>query len=932
MNFSGQMDKDGQESQSIWVFLLLLFLHLGLFLGSDQVCRHQSAERLQDWETKQQKEIQAILAAATPKAFLQKLFVSIFQDLAQKNFHSRAIVSIHNPFPSKIHHSLCFFDDGGEFAEPPWEKTTSKYAFTLLWKVLTGTALNRIQEKLLKSLLGPSYNPNSVRSGEGIIHELSHQGKVGFLLWKRFGKKGGMLLHVSEIPEPYDSTRFYLSRLALQTPTMLVEPGKMRAFRTPQGPHNWKEIFQAGLHQNGGTFSTGQTFHRMEKHPAGFWIIRSARLPSVEFWQAIRPLLGLLLSLSFLVSVVAVVKGHLGRMKLLPRLVIFFGICFLLPALWMVFLDILSFQFQTERILEDARQQNLATLVRLDMQYVRERERFSAMFSRLAENPAVSSNNLREIKQLLREAGGESGFGILQTHSINGNVLFTSTSNSMFRQWIEFMAKEILRTSLNAPIPPPGNVVERMVQNVIISPRLGLGWVFDHPNQPNTFNIGPTGFTFCWQTLHPQKAGQPAFVCVSRYNFRLQEDFFRKTLATDTWAFNSINHKWYPSLPADSCIRSLALQALLARQPAHLSTSDQQPMLVSAYPSLHISDHVFVTMSSLAAPMVAAKRKKAFLGLVLLVMILLGFGLSFRVYQSFLTTITALVRGIESMVDGKYHLRIPDLGQDELGRVGHEINHLCEAMTEVTKARKVQQGHLPSAQRLEGEYEIVLHNTTATDLGGDYCDVIPLPNHRTFFIIGDVTGHGISASLVTVMMKTVCAAVLQDPEAISLERILQTMNKVLFQVVKRKKLMTAIMGILDSTNHLISWSCSGHPFPILAGLAGSATFLEFIQPPLGFRPTYPCKTQEFPLLPGESLILYSDGIVEAFNSRGESFGFERLQNLIAQHHDCSPSDLISILEKTLRDFTGRTGTEDDVTFLVIKRRKATANPSNNAGI
>jgi sigma-B regulation protein RsbU (phosphoserine phosphatase) len=402
-------------------------------------------------------------------------------------------------------------------------------------------------------------------------------------------------------------------------------------------------------------------------------------------------------------------------------------------------------------------------------------------------------------------------------------------------------------------------------------------------------------------------------------NQYLQANFFRKTLTESTWAFDSRNHEWYPAPPSDRRLQSLALQAILSQRPAHVSDLDDSQAMLSAYPSLQIPEFALVTIGSMKTPLAQAWREKAILAGILLIITILGCSLGIRVYHSFLLPIKELSHGIEVMAQGKFHHRLPELGRDELGRLGVAMNRLGTEMTEIGKARLVQQGHRPTARPRIGEYQIAVHASTASDLGGDYCDLIGIPGGGTFFILGDVTGHGISAAIIAAMMKTVCSSVFQEQN--SLECVMAKMNKVLTQAVKRKKHMTAVLGILAPDSNIIEWCCAGHPYPLLRQADGQIRFLEIPQPPLGFRPGYRWKTQQVPLNPGDSLILYSDGIIEATDLNGTRYGLNRLKDLAVRFGGLSPEEILSLLLTDLHVFTGVSGADDDITICVISRQE-----------
>jgi serine phosphatase RsbU (regulator of sigma subunit) len=898
-------------------FLLLVLVHIALCFGLHLAWDNHQTRLRKTWEQSQRESIRTIMAESHPKMFLSQTFFRLFDHLAGVGVSAKTIAALHDPQLRPLGVTLCFFDERGTPIEPEWGKIPGRYVFSRFWEYLTTTQETPAKDKLFQGILGPNHSPDRIRAGEGDVHTFIGNRTEGLILWKRLGKKSGLMLQVPSIPKPFTTASLFLRIASSPTGTTLVAPREKRWFADGFDLPSRQEVFQRGLNQPGGTFSHQGFLHVMEQHPAGFWLIRSAPISQVilnPWWLAgvwLVPLLSFALCSGFLRG------GILERLKLLPQLIAFLGTSFLLPAVWLVLLNVISYHFQTQKILTTAQEENLTRMINVDMRYVNEREQFAREFSRLAPLPAIRDTDKAAIAHLLRPRRDPRNIEVLQTHAKNGSLLFTNTTNKMYQQWIGMLAKKILRGKATSNLPDPESTVERLIQNIINSPRLSLGWMLDHPNRPHSFQVGHLAFTFCWCTLPTSDAQQAAFACMSRINRYLQANFFRKTLPRNTWAFNSESHEWFPSPPADRRLHSLALQAALSQKPVHFSGPEDSAFMLSAYPSLQIPGFALVTSSSLAAALAQARREKAIPVIILLLMALLGTSLAFRVHRSFLVPIRELSHGIEAMVQGKFHHRLPELGRDELGRLGDEMNHLCTEMAEIGKARQVQQSHLPTALRRIGEYRIAIHTTTASELGGDYCDLIDTPDGGTFFILGDVTGHGIGASLIATMMKTVCSSTFQ--ESSSLENVIKKMNKVLFQAVKRKKHMTAVLGILDPARNMVEFCCAGHPYPLLRGADGQTRFLEKPQPPLGFRPNYRWTTQQIALAPGDSLVLYTDGIVEATNLAGESYGFGQLKILVSRLGSLPPDQIISGLLTDLREFTGVSGTEDDVTFCVIQR-------------
>jgi len=143
-------------------------------------------------------------------------------------------------------------------------------------------------------------------------------------------------------------------------------------------------------------------------------------------------------------------------------------------------------------------------------------------------------------------------------------------------------------------------------------------------------------------------------------------------------------------------------------------------------------------------------------------------------------------------------------------------------------------------------------------------------------------------------------------------------NYLLWESIERNQFVTAFYGILDVTNKTLTYTNAGHNPPILLNKNGDFSFIERGSVPLGmFRDT---RYHEYYLTtePGEVLVLYTDGVTEAQNSKGEEFGRDRLAEAAKAHRQLSARELIAAVYKDVIDWTDGGGATDDVTFFVIK--------------
>src|SRR5919107_1350520 len=195
-------------------------------------------------------------------------------------------------------------------------------------------------------------------------------------------------------------------------------------------------------------------------------------------------------------------------------------------------------------------------------------------------------------------------------------------------------------------------------------------------------------------------------------------------------------------------------------------------------------------------------------------------------------------------------------------------------------ARSIQQASLPKeVPTLEG-WQIAPYYRSAREVGGDFYDFHPLSEGRLGLAVGDATGKGVPAALV---MSTTCGMLrLAAQSHTSPAEMLQRVNEALFPYIPPNMFVTCFYAILDPQSASLTYANAGHDLPYLHR-DGDCEELKARGMPLGLMPRMGYEEKETILEAGEVTLLYSDGLVEAHDPKGEMFGFPRLQALVAEH-------------------------------------------------
>jgi serine phosphatase RsbU (regulator of sigma subunit)/ketosteroid isomerase-like protein len=252
-------------------------------------------------------------------------------------------------------------------------------------------------------------------------------------------------------------------------------------------------------------------------------------------------------------------------------------------------------------------------------------------------------------------------------------------------------------------------------------------------------------------------------------------------------------------------------------------------------------------------------------------------------------------------------------------RLEQEISQRERIEQELRVARRIQHASLPKeVPELEG-WQISPYYQPAREVGGDFYDFHLLSEGKLGLVVGDATGKGVPAALV---MATTCGMLQAVAQALGASsspgEVLERVNETLVARIPPNMFVTCFYAILDPKSGHLSYANAGHDLPYLQR-RGDAEELMARGMPLGLMPGMSYEEREVALEAGEAAFLYSDGLVEAHDPKGEMFGFPRLRALVAEHA-AEERSLGDFLLEQLYAFVGEGWEqEDDITLLSLRR-------------
>jgi serine phosphatase RsbU (regulator of sigma subunit) len=292
--------------------------------------------------------------------------------------------------------------------------------------------------------------------------------------------------------------------------------------------------------------------------------------------------------------------------------------------------------------------------------------------------------------------------------------------------------------------------------------------------------------------------------------------------------------------------------------------------------------------------------------------------------------IAALTEGAERLARGDLSSRVPVRGRDEIGRLSETFNRMAAEIG-------TQQEHLVQQERLRRELELCRRiqedmlprdplpfpfaevqglSIPAREVGGDFFNYFPLPGGEAALLVGDVSGRGVAAALLMANVQATLRARL--PLSADLTRLAEELDREIETQTPRPTYLTLFVGVLDGARRLLRYVNAGQNPPILLRRSGEIVRLDPTGRPLGLLAGGGYQERSLKFAAGDAFLLYTDGLVESEDERGEPFGLARLEKLLADANQAPPEEILARIESAVRMHRGGAELLDDATVVVLR--------------
>jgi sigma-B regulation protein RsbU (phosphoserine phosphatase) len=230
-------------------------------------------------------------------------------------------------------------------------------------------------------------------------------------------------------------------------------------------------------------------------------------------------------------------------------------------------------------------------------------------------------------------------------------------------------------------------------------------------------------------------------------------------------------------------------------------------------------------------------------------------------------------------------------------------------------AVRIQRELLPKPESRFDGWEFAYHYQPAGPVSGDYCDLIPGSGGELYFLLGDVAGHGVAAAMLMSHLSALLRTLISI--GLPLEQLMERTSRVFCESTLPMHYATLVCGRAERSGE-IELCNAGHPPPLVIAHSGIER-IEATGLPIGLFCTEQFTSRRLRLQPGETLLLYTDGVLEARDPDGDEYGLDRMMALIASAERSGPNPLVESCVREIAAFGRSPSFADDVSILALRR-------------
>lgn len=475
-----------------------------------------------------------------------------------------------------------------------------------------------------------------------------------------------------------------------------------------------------------------------------------------------------------------------------------------------------------------------------------------------------------------------------------------------------------------------------IVGNLLENPVVGFSHTLERPNQLSYQDLDKSGGIYWWWNYYPEVDNPVAFVMCNATTRNLSLSYFNSLLKNRYSVANTeikvINYhietqRFIPQVQeTKSFLELINVSSVNKTIESSIINHNNRDYICLCVPGSAIKDGYILGLYPISEIDYQIEETRITIYKVMILLLIISIFTGLLLSQNFIIPVNELNRGLEALRKRETETTIKIENKDELGHLGNAFNQMMAEIKDMLMAGAVQQCLIPTGnQEIEG-YDCIIYNQMAADVGGDYADMFQLPDNRVLIVIGDVNGHGVSSSLIAAMVKA--SVFLFANQNLPLNEIITNTSYMILDLIGNKLPMKFCAITLDKLTGELTVCNAGHPFPFIREREiGKMRTLTNVNLPMGISKARSKKySYESTVLNQEdTLLLYTDGFIEACSNEVDKFGYDNLKNTFLNCPLDNPEELKNQLINAYKKNLGEKELIDDITFIILRRKPLQSN-------
>lgn len=952
---SKQKFKTASFGRLVMIFFAIMFLFLALTAS-------QTAEKLQkEYQRKLLKELEAsldpVIMQTTDVSYAFNRFSELIKVAQTSGIESTELEKAVNECQSRFSTSIkAFFYQNNNliksFAATPEDLELFRPLFKSM--ALSGDEFNQAQRDLHSQLLeefGPGHRLELMKINKGNVERFKIDESDRFLYLNTLSDGLGVCLIATKMPDFTD--RF----TAINIDSLKFGAGnpEHKKWVPPQGlteDQTAAAKIKADLSGKNSVNAFGYFWYFVDDESGAFWcrIIKEGLAESNKpTWAnnilTLSSFLALLTIFLYLTACSDIWPGRmicqgLDSLSIKYRILGLFSMASVFPVLFTILIGVASLADRVEIIENSVISESIAAIEPLEKLHNKSLIQLEAATKVMRQIFARQPASEEAFLKILKHYQIPSPLSRLEIRDGSNVMLFSTDDRAVHgsAEAIDVFGRIALRLHTPERMGPAINKIspaEIISESVMSTDEIGMATIMRQRGRLWMFRMGTFPTNWYWDVF-PEVATGPAFICISTQMQIDYQDKVRRALqdrqktteqvqlATEM-NYQYSNFKLIPqrhNITGEALLNAAMTSFRTGRVVFRESEIAGRSYWVTIKPEKFIGTHIFfhlISQTERLQTLTPLKWQLATGGILALIVSFFGAMLIIRLI---IVPINDLEDGVRAIRDRQIDFRTPIRRNDEFGQLGNAFNKVISELNELEYGRIVQESLLPREPIIPKGYDIAFFTTSATDLAGDYHDNVLLNDGRLAIILGDVTGHGISAALAMAMAKATVTYMGSDGSLFPVT-LMDKLNALFNKELKpRHKFMTLVTIVLEPLTGQVEIENAGQSYPrFFTKESGTSTEISLPSMPLGAMKKRKSKVEVRHMKSGDAFILYSDGIIECANKTGEMYGYDRFYaSYEGLMRDETPAaEALTKMMTQLNDFREPGPYPDDVTLVILRK-------------